>query len=348
MCTQCLRALQGSHQDFDAKLYKRYFETSVTYAGWKALPRGVKTKPASGQNAYVISLTTWPPRTKKGTQGIWLTIESLMRQSVKPDRIILWLSLEEYPGGLVSLPQTLIDLQARGLETIFFHGNNGAANKLFPALKAQLKANIITVDDDILYPAGWLHALVKSHQRSPQAIQAIAKSRLKVRDRVLQSYAQSSGHDTSGGRGDFLDLALGFAGVLYPYDATHKTYNGLHKRALKRKYITLIAKADDLWFYACRVLARTPLCIVGVNAPIQQYITFLELNEPLWRANVLAGRNNQVFRTIFKKVPKLGQLLDLDLSKPQCVELNPVPSSGSYWGRLGHKMKKWVAKFALV
>ena len=62
---------------------------------------------------------------------------------------------------------------------------------------------------------------------------------MKVRDRVLQSYAQSSGHDTSGGQGDFLDLALGFAGVLYPYDATHKTYNGLHKRALKRKYITL-------------------------------------------------------------------------------------------------------------
>ena len=81
VCTQCLRALQGSHQDFDANLYKRYFKTSVTYAGWKALPRGVKTKPASGQNAYVISLTTWPPRTKKGTPGIWLTIESLMRES---------------------------------------------------------------------------------------------------------------------------------------------------------------------------------------------------------------------------------------------------------------------------
>ena len=40
----------------------------------------------------IVSLTSFPPRIKK----IWLTIETLLRQKDKPDRIILWLSVDEF------------------------------------------------------------------------------------------------------------------------------------------------------------------------------------------------------------------------------------------------------------
>ena len=48
----------------------------------------------------IVSLTTYPKRI--GT--IWLTIETLMRQRVKPDEIILWLAQSQFPNGLKDLP----------------------------------------------------------------------------------------------------------------------------------------------------------------------------------------------------------------------------------------------------
>ena len=348
---------EGSHNDFSAQLHVNHFQEAATYIDWKKKPRGVKAKPSIGQNAYVISLTTWPPRTKKGTQGIWLTIESLMRQSVKPDRIILWLSLKEYPDGLANVPQTLIDLQNRGLEIIFVPENEGAAKKLLPALRAQLKANIITVDDDIIYPKDWLKAFIASHRAHPHAVHAIARCELKVMNGVLQPYNRGNDRCTDKGAnsndlGKVTDLPLGCLGILYPYDASGRTYHGLDKRVLETCHLRFSFKTDDLWFYVCRLLAGTPLRLFGQGGPMKGYAAFCELSQPLWWFNVVQEQNDVILKQLLEALPKLGQLLDLDLSKPQCIDLNPVPSSGSYWRRLRYKVrlycKKWVAKFAIV
>ena len=61
----------------------------------------------------IISLTSFPARIHR----IWLVIESLLRQSYKPDMIILWLSKEQF-GSIDSLPSNLLKLRERGLQII--------------------------------------------------------------------------------------------------------------------------------------------------------------------------------------------------------------------------------------
>lgn len=44
-------------------------------------------------NEVIVSLTSFPARMDK----IYITLESLFRQTIRPDRIILWLADEQYP-----------------------------------------------------------------------------------------------------------------------------------------------------------------------------------------------------------------------------------------------------------
>lgn len=51
----------------------------------------------------VVSLTSYPAR----IDTVWLTIETLLRQSMKPDELILWLADEQFPSKDL-LPKKLI------------------------------------------------------------------------------------------------------------------------------------------------------------------------------------------------------------------------------------------------
>ena len=64
---------------------------------------------AKRKENIIVSLTSYPKRI--GT--VWLTIETLLRQSVKPDEIILWLAQEQFKSIDV-LPRELIELQKCG------------------------------------------------------------------------------------------------------------------------------------------------------------------------------------------------------------------------------------------
>ena len=59
----------------------------------------------------IVSLTTFPARIDK----MWIIIECMLRQSYKPDKIILWLSKEQF-NNLGILPKSLLKLRNRGLE----------------------------------------------------------------------------------------------------------------------------------------------------------------------------------------------------------------------------------------
>lgn len=309
-----------------------------------------KPVPREGTDAYVVSLTSWPPRTGPGpkTPGIWVTLESLMRQNEKPDRIILWLYRGEYPKGLADLPQTLIDLQARGLEIRWVQENTKGLKKLVPALKAGIKANIVTADDDILYTPDWLRRLVNSHKAHPKGIHAIIARHLTVESGVMRPYGYDKrGHHAQKGRYDARWMALNGAGSVYPYDPSQQTIYGLHKRILQP--ITYGQTTDDLWFYVCRVLAGTPLYLAG--CPHGLTYQFIDLPEPLGYMNNVQGQNNVILRRLMKDFPEVAQKLGLDMTKEQCVPPPPAPqkitqpaqhtpAKPTWWQRIKDLFKK--------
>ncbi len=64
----------------------------------------------------VVSLTSYPPR----IEAVEQVVKSLLAQTIRPWKIVLWLANKEFPGGETSLPAGLVNVT---LGTNFkFHG----------------------------------------------------------------------------------------------------------------------------------------------------------------------------------------------------------------------------------
>ena len=184
----------------------------------------------------VVSLTTHGKRISE----VYLAIESIMQGSIKPNRIVLWVS-EEYKGR--PLPVTLQKQMKRGLEVIYCRDIR-SYTKLIPALKAYPKAAIVTIDDDIIYPYDLLENLVNAHIEEPNAICAtwihIIPKKVEAQNTSMFDWPLMF-EDKECGQKLFFE---GFAGVLYPP-------NSLPSEVFNEKIFMDICKyADDVWFNA--------------------------------------------------------------------------------------------------
>lgn len=112
----------------------------------------------------IVSLTSYPAR----IGYVHLAIKSLMLQSYKPDRIILWLAEEQFPDK--KLPTELTDLCKYGLEIIWMHDIYGHKKYFYPILNQQENELVITYDDDIIYPKNSIKRLMKKHKCFPNCV----------------------------------------------------------------------------------------------------------------------------------------------------------------------------------
>ena len=147
----------------------------------------------------IISLTSYPPR----INTINLTIKSLLNQSLKADKVILWLAPEQFPNKENDLPQNLTNLCNYGLTIDWYHDIK-SYKKLIPTLRKYPDAIIATVDDDAIYPYQWLEKLYISYLKYPKNIQA---------HRVTQIYYNGTFQVIVGGyhyykNGNYLNIYL--------------------------------------------------------------------------------------------------------------------------------------------
>ena len=112
----------------------------------------------------IVSLTSYPAR----INYVHLAIKSLMLQSYKPDRIILWLAEEQFPSK--KLPENLISLQKYGLEIIWIHDIYGHKKYFYPVLNQKEDEIVITFDDDIIYSKKTIERLMKTHAQFPDCL----------------------------------------------------------------------------------------------------------------------------------------------------------------------------------
>lgn len=113
----------------------------------------------------IVSLTSYPKR----INTIWLTIETLLRQSTKPDEVILWLAESQFENGLNSLPENLLRLQGRGL-TIRFCEDLRSHKKYYFALQEFPNDLVVLADDDMFYPRDTIQKLMRMHKKWPEDI----------------------------------------------------------------------------------------------------------------------------------------------------------------------------------
>ncbi|MBR3654179.1 MAG: glycosyltransferase family 2 protein [Elusimicrobia bacterium] len=210
----------------------------------------------------VVSLTTYPARISTVNQAI----ETLLNQSVKADKVILWLGLEQFPNKEKDLPENLLALKNNGL-TIDWCRDIKPYKKLIPALQKYPDKIIVTADDDVLYPSDWLEKLYKAYKDNPTYIHCHRAHRIlfKFGRKKLVPYRKWL-RCIKDVKPSFCNFFTGMGGVLYPP-------NCLHKDILREDlFMKLCPKNDDIWFWAMGVLNNREINIVKDNILDFDYI----------------------------------------------------------------------------
>ncbi|MGN5955380.1 glycosyltransferase [Sphingobacterium lactis] len=199
------------------------------------------------KDRLIVSLTTFPARINR----IWIVIECMLRQKEKPDKIILWLSKEQF-SSLDVLPKKLLDLRSRGLEIVLCDEDLRSHKKYYYALKEYPEDIIITVDDDVFYPSDTLERLIELSKRYPNCVCFHRGLQLTFNESEIRPYKEWE--YLTDFKGPSYDLLLtGCGGVLYPP-------HSLHKDVLEKDlFMTLCKNADDLWLYSMSLYNGTRL-----------------------------------------------------------------------------------------
>lgn len=105
----------------------------------------------------IVSFTSW----KKRIQNTPHIVELMMNQTIKPYKIILNLSTDEFPLKEKELPNKLIELQGSLFEIYWVKENTKAYKKIIPTMDRFPKDVIISIDDDIEYPVNFIEEMYK-------------------------------------------------------------------------------------------------------------------------------------------------------------------------------------------
>lgn len=197
----------------------------------------------------VVSLTSYGKR----IQTIHVTIESLLQQTLHPNHIVLYLGDKEYQS-IEQLPLILQSQIRRGLEVRFVRDQK-SYTKLLPALQDFPEANIITVDDDLIYPYDMVEQLAQAHRQYPDAICCRAALTLTFSSHHKLARFDSFTYNIPSNQDEISPYLIpeGFSGVLYP---PHSLSKQVFDEAL---FMRLSPTADDLWFKAMGLIEGTPV-----------------------------------------------------------------------------------------
>ena len=198
----------------------------------------IPSQPLNAQardESIICSLTSYPARIHQ----VHLAIKSLLLQTYKPDRVVLYLAEEQFPRK--DLPESLVALKEYGLEIVWMKDIYGHKKYYYPVLNQKENELVITFDDDIIYSPLAIERLVKTHRRFPHALvceraqvfdgsDALNPGKWKVHSNLGVDTPMYGMNPSPGG------------GCLIPYGA-------FCQDALdESKFRALAYKNDDLWY----------------------------------------------------------------------------------------------------
>lgn len=282
------RALRRLYYKLSYRLLEYFHRKSVAWSSARGVT-SVKRNPE-----LILSLTTIPERI--GT--VALCLDSLLRQSLKPDRLILWLSENNELGkpaiSKTELPANLLRLVRRGLE-IRWCEDIRSYRKIIPTLREHPEALIVTADDDILYPRHWLKLLFNAYQKEPQYVHC-------HRAHLIQ-------YDTTGlalPYSQWIVLADGYQGPsfdLFPTGVGGTLYapHHLHPEVLNEAaFMTLCPKADDVWLKAMSLLVNVQ-CKKVAPRTFQLMEVSIPNNRTLFSENVILNGNDLQIKAVVER-----------------------------------------------
>ena len=245
--------------------------------------------------SVVVSLTSYGKRVKGSAV---FTVYSLLRQTVRPERVVLWLDEREYNDQ--NLPGDLRFLCDYGLE-VRFDTDIGSYTKIIHSLSTFPDKHIITADDDLYYTQSFVDEFVDAHRQYPKAIiTGFARVPVTDDDHQLATYDAWPEYHHVGSNFQY-DTAriipLGFGGVLYP---CHVFDDEVKNEAV---FTTLCPKADDIWLYVMGLRSQSEKRML-TDSNIAYYHTDLlrqlVTKDRLTATNRFGGENDTQMKALLK------------------------------------------------
>ena len=292
----------------------------------------------------IVSLTSYPRRIQFVSQAVC----SILRNTFKPDWIVLWLALEEFPNKEKDLPPSLLALREQGL-AIMWCSNILSYKKLIPSLKFFTDDNIfITIDDDTIYPKDFIGLLYQSYKKMPNKIHTFRGRRLRINNGEFIDYKDTEKlyNPRCKLKPSYNHLFTGVGGVLYPPKSL------LNDVLDEKIFMRELPSCDDIWFWAMCVLNKKKINVVPYGKSYKQnkfsltklfHSKSTNTNSPgfreefktidgtaessLYKVNIHGGLNDSALSNILKLYPEILDSFrdEVFLMKP--MEINAAKSS---------------------
>lgn len=228
----------------------------------------------------IVSLTSYPAR----FAGVHYAIRSILAQTVKADRIILYVDDNVVPE---QYPDALKELRKYGVEIIPRPLNLKPHKKYYYAMKENPEDIVITVDDDQIYPNDLLEKLFVCYDKFPQCVIAARAHQIGfTADGEIKSYNEWQMESDKIYKPSHALCATGVGGVLYP---PHCMYKDLFQYDLISK---LAPNADDLWLKVMQILQGTAVVICSKTLWKNTYEVLGSQSTALKYDNVDDGQND--------------------------------------------------------
>lgn len=254
-----------------------------------------KDSGVDGKSRVIVSMTTYPAR----IDSVWMTVSSLLQQTMKPYKVILWIAEEQFADK--KIPKRLEKLKKRGLEVRFCEDLK-PHKKYYSAMREYPDYYVITADDDILYPEDHIAKLWQGHKENPEAIICNWSHQITF-DGQGGFLPYDEWIDDTGVIPAYSTLAVGCNGVLYPPGS-------LPEEAFsKHKIMEYALNTDDLWLKCMEILHGKKA--VNCNETVLIYFNLLSTKKSgLWKSNTgHRGNNDVIWNQLMKVYPEVYRRL---------------------------------------
>ena len=236
-------------------------------------------------NQVIINLTSYPPRFNK----IHLTIKTLLAQSYKADKLILWIAhkdKEQLPEAIIKLERKYQNFEIR------FCDDLRSYKKIIPALLAFPNEILITADDDVYYSHNWLKTLIANWNGNNNQIVAYRTHKVALNDDGTAKPYNGWQHCCSNTSNCVL-FPTGSAGILYPSGSLNSAVTD-HKT-----FMDICQTADDVWLFWMGQLNNTTIKKTQQNFNI---VNWPGTNDSgLAQSNVLNNQNDIQIKALENK-----------------------------------------------
>lgn len=238
---------------YAGKYYCRYLYKNTVLRLYLKMRTRLSTDNCIQKNnqTIIVSITTYPAREKQ----FLITLETIMRQTFKPDRVIVWLAENQYPDR-ERVEYIYRPFLQRGLE-VRYCDDLRSHKKYYYTMLENPNAVIITLDDDVYYPPNTIERLLSKYDGSEGIIIANMARYISVESGRIQPYINWRNVKTLNEEGEKMLCPIGVGGVLYaPRSLDYRAFN-------KEDIFSLCIHTDDLWLNAMARLNKSRIICLG-------------------------------------------------------------------------------------